>query len=148
MDSPLVEQVKEAARLHGIDPALACAVAEQESSWDVWAYRYEPAFYQRYVVPLKLPTSEAIARATSWGLFQVMGQVARERGFTQKFLSSLCDPDFGIPVGIQFLKHCLDACGGDESKALLRWNGGSNPNYAAEVLARVSKYQDERTATA
>lgn len=148
MDSPLVVQVKEAAKLNGVDPALACAVAEQESGWNVWAYRYEPAFYRRYVVPLNLPISEAIARGTSWGLFQVMGQVARERGFTQKFLSSLCDPDFGIPVGIQFLKHCLDISAADQTKALLRWNGGSNPNYAAEVLARVSKYQEERTATA
>ena len=27
------------------------------------------------------------------------------------------------------------------TKALLLWNGGGNPDYPAEVLARMSKYQ-------
>jgi soluble lytic murein transglycosylase-like protein len=146
MDLPLVAQVKQIATMNGVDPALACAVVEQESGFNTWAMRYEPAFFVRYVAPiLNLSDTERQARATSWGLFQVMGQVARERGFTQKFLSSLCDPDFGIPVGIQFLKHCLDACGGDEAKALLRWNGGSNAEYPIQVLARKDKYSEPKS---
>lgn len=127
--------------MNNVDPALACAVVEQESGWDVWAMRYEPAFFLRYVSPIpNLSDTERQARATSWGLFQTMGQVARERGFTQKFLSSLCDPDFGIPVGIGNLKHCLDATA-DEGKALLRWNGGSNAEYPLQVIARKVKYE-------
>jgi hypothetical protein len=27
------------------------------------------------------------------------------------------------------------------SRALELWNGGGNPNYASEVLARIAKYQ-------
>ena len=137
----LIEQVKYQARLIGVDPILACAVAEQESGWDTWAIRYEPAFFTRYVAPqVNLSDTERHARAFSWGLFQVMGQVARERGYTGEFLSSLCLPENGIAVGLKFLKHLLDISEGDETKALLKWNGGGRPEYATEVLARKSHY--------
>lgn len=138
----LIDQVKYQARLYGVDPALACAVVEQESSWDVWAMRFEPAFYNRYVEPIAgLTPTESEARAFSWGLFQVMGQVAREQGFTHPFLSMLCDPDIGISVGCKKLKQCLDAEGGDVNKALLRWNGGGDSYYPSQVQARMAKYQ-------
>ncbi|HKS82333.1 MAG TPA: transglycosylase SLT domain-containing protein [Candidatus Acidoferrales bacterium] len=87
------------AAQHALDPALVCAVIEQESAWDAHAIRYEPAFRVRYVAPLGLPPSEEIARSISWGLMQVMGQVAREHGFTGKFLSALGDPAAGLDVG-------------------------------------------------
>ena len=49
--------------------------------------RYEPAFFTKYVAPLytnnKITATEAYARGFSWGLMQVMGQVARESGFDQ-----------------------------------------------------------------
>ena len=137
----LIEQVKYQARLIGVDPVLACAVAEQESNWDTWAIRYEPAFFTRYVASqVNLSDTERHARAFSWGVFQVMGQVARERGYTGDFLSSLCQPENGIAIGVKFLKHLLDISEGDEEKALLRWNGGGRPEYATEVLARKLKY--------
>jgi soluble lytic murein transglycosylase-like protein len=47
---------------HGLDPALVCAVIEQESAWDPHAVRYGPAFRARYVAPLDLPPTEEIAR--------------------------------------------------------------------------------------
>jgi len=34
----------------------------------------------------------------------------------------------------------LSAAHGDVPRALQLWNGGGNPNYAAQVLARVSGY--------
>lgn len=138
----LRDLVKQHAQLNGVDTALACAVVEQESGWDTWAMRYEPAFFLKYVASqVNLSDTERQARSTSWGLFQVMGQVAREQGFKPKFLSSLCDPELGVPVGIKKLKSCLDACGGDQAKALLRWNGGGNAEYPMQVLARKEKYQ-------
>jgi len=141
-EQELIEQVKYQARLIGVDPVLACAVAEQESGWDTWAIRYEPAFFTKYVASqVNLSDTERHARAISWGLFQVMGEVARERGYSGHFLSSLCLPENGTAVGLKFLKHCLDTCEGDETKALLRWNGGGRPEYATEVLARKEKYQ-------
>lgn len=98
------------AAVNSLDPALVCAVIEQESSWNAWATRYEPAFFSKYVAPLftnnKISASEAWSRGYSWGLMQVMGQVAPENGFAAQehpFLSELCDPEQGIAVGCRVL---------------------------------------------
>lgn len=132
------------AKAHGLDPALVCAVIEQESSWNTWAMRYEPAFFAKYVASLytnnKVSASEAYARGFSWGLMQVMGQVARENGFTDRFLSALCDPAVGIDFGCRVLRKKLDSAKRDTLQGLLAWNGGGNPNYAVEVLARRATY--------
>jgi len=142
MNESLIEQAKAKAKLYGLDPALVCAVCEQESGWDCWAMRYEPLFFVRYVSKLPgLSDTERQARATSWGLMQVMGEVARELGFSHKFLAMLCDPDIGLTVGCNKLSKCLAAEGGDEAKALLRWNGGGNPEYPLQAIARKDKYK-------
>ncbi len=136
---------RQTANAHNLYPQLVCAVCEQESGWDPWALRYEPAFFSRYVAPLftnnKIDATEAYARGTSWGLMQVMGQVARERGFEGRFLSALCDPATGLAIGCAVLAHKLVAAEGNVQKALLLWNGGANPAYPTEVLARAGKYK-------
>jgi len=104
-----------AAEKHALDPALVCAVVEQESAWDAHAIRYEPAFRTRYVAPLGLPPTEEIARSVSWGLMQVMGQVAREHGFGGKFLSALCEPAAGLDIGCAVLASKLAAASRDTS---------------------------------
>lgn len=126
-----------AAQAHGLDPALVQAVCEQESNWVPWAIRYEPAFEARYVDPLGLAPTEAFARGFSWGLMQLMGQVARELGFTGH-LASLCDPETGLEWGCKLLVNKLK--GVDLHTGLQHWNGGGNPNYADQVIARMSKY--------
>ena len=98
-DPKLIALAREAAARHELDPAVVCALIEQESAWNPHALRYESAFRARYVSPLGLPPTEEIARSISWGLMQVMGQVAREYGFTGKFLSELCEPEIGVEVG-------------------------------------------------
>ena len=97
--SDLIALARTAAAHHLLDPALVCAIIEQESAWNPHAIRYEPGFRTRYVAPMGLPPTEEIARSISWGLMQVMGQVAREHGFTGKFLSALCDPALGLDIG-------------------------------------------------
>ena len=102
---------------------------------------------------------------------QVMGQVAREHGFQGKFLSALCDPALGLDLGCAVLAAKMTIRQGSSSRAnvvsegslsdgrddsgrpgegsaqseiaraLQLWNGGSNPNYAAEVLARLPRYK-------
>jgi soluble lytic murein transglycosylase-like protein len=133
----------ETARKHSLDPALVCAVIEQESAWNPWAMRYEPAF-AKYIASLftnnKVSASEAYARGFSWGLMQVMGQVARENGFSDRFLSGLCDPSVGIEFGCRVLRKKIDLAKGDTLEGLLAWNGRGNPNYGQEVLARRGKY--------
>ena len=138
--SQFVGLAREIAEAHSLDPALVCAVVEQESAWDPFAIRYEPAFRARYVAPLGLPTTEEIARSMSWGLMQVMGQVAREHGFSGKFLAALADPTIGLDLGCKALTAKLAAAAGDVSRALEMWNGGANPDYAGSVLARLNRY--------
>ena len=138
----LVNLAKDQAKQLLLDPALVCAVVEQESGWNPWAMRFEPMFLAHYVKPSlpEAPTTGEIARATSWGLMQIMGQVALESGFEGRFYSELCDPAVGLLWGSKKLQHCLDARGGDQEKALLMWNGGGNPEYPNQVLARMRKY--------
>ena len=140
-NSEFIALARDAAARYGLDPALVCALIEQESAWDAHAMRYEPGFRALYVAPLRLAPSEEIARSISWGLMQVMGQVAREHEFSGKFLSALCDPATGIDVGCRVLVSKLPAAPRDVARGLQRWNGGSNPDYAAQVLARVNNYK-------
>jgi len=145
VDPRLLELAHKAADAEGLDTAIVCAVVEQESAWNPWAMRYEPLFFAKYVAPLytnnKVGATEAYARGFSWGLMQVMGQSAREAGVNALHLSTLCDPAVGLAVGCRILKQKLDRARGDITKALQAWNGGGNPDYAKEVLSRVSRYQ-------
>jgi soluble lytic murein transglycosylase-like protein len=142
--SQLILLARKAAAAQALDPALVCAVVEQESAWNPWAMRYEPAFFTKYVASLytnnKVSVSEAYARGFSWGLMQVMGQVARESGFDALFLSALCDPEQGLAVGCKLLRKKFDVVGADTTRALLAWNGGANPLYPVQVLARRAHY--------
>jgi soluble lytic murein transglycosylase-like protein len=134
---------------HGIEPQLVCAVIEQESAWNPWAVRYEPGFLSHYVAPFytagKLSATEAYTRSMSWGLMQVMGQVARELGFKEQSLAELCDPATGIEFGCKVLAALLAKTKGDVPAALQAWNGGADANYAAEVMARKRNYSSKPT---
>jgi soluble lytic murein transglycosylase-like protein len=133
---------KQKAADNGIDPALVCAICEQESGWDPWAVRFEPAFYTRYILPMKnIRATEAYTRAMSFGLMQIMGQTARELGYADTFLTGLCHPPVALDYGCKKLTKCLTAAAGDVEKALLRYNGGSNAEYGRQVMARMAKYQ-------
>ncbi len=138
-------QARLAAMAHGLDPAVVCAVVEQESGWNPWAIRYEPGFFTRYVERLvtagKLDDiTEGVARSFSWGLMQIMGECAREHGYAGN-LAALCDPAVGLEWGCLHLKSKVVAAGGDAKTALLLWNGGGNASYPDEVMARMAKYK-------
>jgi soluble lytic murein transglycosylase-like protein len=130
------------AAKYGLDVAMVCAVCEQESSWNPWAVRFEPAFEARYIKPAltAAPTTKELTEAMSFGLMQIMGQVAIEQGFTGRFLTELCDPEVGIDYGCRKLQKCFATHGADVT-GLLAYNGGGNKDYGLQVLARVSKYQ-------
>jgi soluble lytic murein transglycosylase-like protein len=139
----LIDLAKQKAVEHGLDASLVCAVVEQESGWNPWAIRYEPGFYEHYVAPLPgLSPTEAHARSISWGLMQLMGEVARELGFANTYLSSLLDAATGLDWGCRHLARKMAQASGDVSKALLAWNGSGNPAYPGQVLARQAKYQN------
>ena len=140
----MIALARDTAARHDLPAELVCAVVEQESGWDPYALRYEAAFYDRYVYPMALKRAlsetEARGRAFSWGLMQTMGEVAREFGFSARFLSALCAPEASLEVGCKVLAHKLAVNQGNVERALLAWNGGGNPKYPAEVLARLGHY--------
>lgn len=144
--SELIAMAKTVAQGHSLPPDLVCAVVEQESAWNPWAIRYEPGFFTRYIQPQindgkLVNVTESRARAFSFGLMQIMGQVARERGFTGKYLSELCDPMTNIMYGCKHLRNRIQLANGEIEKGLLLWNGGGRPAYPSEVLARMDKYK-------
>jgi len=123
---------------------VVCGICERESSWNNYAIRYEPGFFSHYIAPLytanKVGVTEAYARSFSWGLMQVMGQTAREMGYDGD-LPGLCHPETGIEVGCRVLAHKLAVNEGNLQAALQAYNGGGNPDYAAEVMALAEKYR-------
>lgn len=130
----LQKLAKQVAEAHGLDPALVLAICRHESVNEPYAVRYEPGFYRRYVEPLKLSDTEKTMRSTSFGLMQVMGQVAREFGFKGKYLTELCDPVTNLEYGCRKLVDCIKRSKGNTRLALLRFNGGGDPSYPDKVL--------------
>jgi soluble lytic murein transglycosylase-like protein len=126
---------------YGLEPTLVAAVCEQESEWNPWAIRFEPAFEARYIKPAlpQAPTTRELTEAMSFGLMQVMGSTAIERGWKGKFLSELCDPETGVTFGCSKLQSCF-LKHGDRETSLLAYNGGSNHLYPEQVIARVAHY--------
>jgi soluble lytic murein transglycosylase-like protein len=141
--------LKAAAKKYGLDPVKVAAVVLQESSGDPSEMRLENGFYRKYVRPMggklthhqpdTIPVElEALGRSTSWGLMQLMGQVARELGFAGESLADLKYPTVNLDLGCKYLRRLLDRAGGDWDKALLRWNGGGDPNYHKKVYRHVA----------
>jgi soluble lytic murein transglycosylase-like protein len=132
---------------YGLNPYIVCAVCEQESAWNPFAVRFEPAFEARYIRPAlpAAPTTRELTEAISFGLMQVMGEVAIECGWAGKFLTELCDPDTGVDFGCRKLQKCFAAHPNPE-QALLAYNGGGNQFYGKQVLARVTHYEPQQGA--
>jgi soluble lytic murein transglycosylase-like protein len=108
-------EISDVSTRYNLPVGLIHATVQTESGGNPWAIRYEPNFRRLYLDnrswpvfgPISMET-EIVARATSWGLMQVMGQVARERGCTMAFLSELCRPEAGLEYGCRQLRHFYD----------------------------------------
>jgi len=102
------------ARQYGIPEDLLAAIVQVESGGNPWACRYEAHYRWLWDVTHNRPhragdrfsaprgvsaDTERAGQMTSWGLMQVMGAVARERGFDRPFLSELCAPEHGMRIG-------------------------------------------------
>lgn len=130
---------------------------QEEANGDPWAIRYEPNYqyfynhkgrYALYDVNQSvtgnrlrainiLGQTEMSAQSHSWGLMQIIGAAARERGFMPKYLTELCDPEVNIIFGTKHLYEWGFNWGKvNLREALERWNGSSA--YAEEVLAKLS----------
>lgn len=131
-----------------IDPDLIEALCQTESSCNPKATRYEPNFYKTYILPMlhqnAITPDEAIGRATSWGLMQIMGQVAREKRFMGNF-EELFEPAIGLHWALKHLKYFMNKCTILDS-AIASYNAGSprinkDGAYVNQVYVdKVNKY--------
>ena len=140
---PLIEKHAGANRLR-VD--IVAAQILQESSGNALASRYEPGFYRKYLegktltnhVPKSVPEAlETHLRATSFGLLQIMGQVAREQGFKGEWLTQLYDPEVNLAICTKLLAKYIAQKNGDLRAGLLRYNGGGDPAYPDRIFKRI-----------
>lgn len=145
------QEIETAAREFGLEPDLVEAVVLQESSGRADAFRFEPAFFDRYLkrnpdyrglVPRRI--------ASSYGLMQVMYPTARELGFSAE-PEMLFVPRVSLHFGCMLLARLLKWAGGDTAKALAAYNGGKGNwtaeaplAYAAKVLERERRIKAAR----
>lgn len=113
----------------GIDPKLMASIIWMESGGDNWASRYEPNWHwflnvDEWAKKTKVTSeTERMHQATSWGLMQVMGTVAREMGWNDH-LPKLCSKQVNLEIGCQKFKSLVDRFGTTE-KAIAAYNAGS-----------------------
>ncbi len=117
-------EIKDAAKLYGLDPALVRAVAQQESGL----------------------RQEARSRRGALGVMQLMPQTARELGYDAEDLRG------NIRAGAAYLSMMMETFGGDVKRALAAYNagpgavqrhGGVPPfaetrNYVTSIMGRLA----------
>ena len=133
---------------------LVQAVVEQESGYKFYAYRFEPAFYSRYLADKpeyhQWTPQEC---AASIGLMQTMFSTAREHGYEGKPWG-LFDPAVSLEFGCRVLKGHFDwarrtylglttvAETKIRASALASYNGGRGGNAPDGILDRNHGYAD------
>ncbi len=153
IDPKFIGFAKLAANHYNLDPDLILAIIIQESAGNPLAIRAEVAFYEKYTKPLNFTDTEEICRAMSWGLMQVMGQVARELGFKERYLTALLSPEININFGCQHLAAKIKRFGTIE-KGIAAYNAGSprtkkdgkfvNQDYVDAVLHNLAQVKSDQ----
>jgi Transglycosylase SLT domain len=120
------DMIRQEADKVGIPPALALAVAEQESSFNPMARGP------------KLPSGQQAV-----GTFQLLPSTAKTLGVDPN------DPYQNIVGGTKYLRQLLDQHEGDAAKALATYGGVvRDQTYVPSVLARLQKFSQARAAAA
>lgn len=158
LDDKTVSLAVDAASKYNLPASLVKSIIMVESAGKANAERFEPAFKERYIDPRPWPTfglplpDEYRQRATSCGLMQVMGQVAREFGMKDPDIKgALTTPAVGIDYGCKLLARLSKKYDGRADKwqaVCAAYNGGpgavkgvniySNPKYPAKVAYQLS----------
>lgn len=160
------ELVEAIAVPQGLSQSIVLAVVAQESSGRPGAWRPEPKYrwlwnvsedrpfrevsdeeIESEVPPDDFPRPIEVSRVAewwgqqaSWGLMQVMGAVARERGFWRPDLPDLTQPTLGIVYGVRQLTYFRKRFR-NEADMLAAYNGGpgavgGNREYVDAVDAK------------
>lgn len=145
-------EIRTAADLYSLPYGLIHAIMQIESAGDPDAWNPEPHYCWfwdvkkfapfRRPLPIELeakappkdfpclagdPDQEWWAQQASWGLMQVMGAVARERGFRGPYLTRLCRPEVSLDYGCKQLKAHADRYAENQgwSAVIAAYNAGS-----------------------
>lgn len=130
----IIEAIAKSFR--GVSPILLQAIVCQESGGNPWAVRFENSYWNNTIVDKQakefsrvhkgIPSylTEKAMRSTSFGLTQIMGQVARENQWNHPFLTKLCEPEENLVLACKMLKARFVRFGGDEDWVILSWNRG------------------------
>lgn len=147
-------EAEASAKQHGLDPDLVHAMCMVESSGDTRAYRYEPAYFLRYMAKdERWKHADPRVVSASYGLMQVMYQVALEFGFPPNDPpEQLYIPSIGIEFGCRVLAERMAWVtreAGNLSEgirlraALASYNGGKGGNRADHQPDRNARYADK-----
>jgi len=142
---PYVDEVKKSAQKYGVPPYVVGGLIYTESSGNPWAIRVERGFWRRYFDGVKANVLRTKSKyddkwikypdlaSCSYGLCQIMLPVAWENGFVARFPTELLDPEKNIDLACKILSRHL-ARTGSIRRALLRYNGGGDPDYPRRVM--------------
>jgi soluble lytic murein transglycosylase-like protein len=125
--TPIQQLIVDRARAMGVDPAIALAQAERESS-----------FYP-----------DAKGGAGEYGLFQIHPKTAPILGITK---ANGFDPLTNTNAGLTYFQMMMDVTGGDPVEALRAYNAGPGNwrkgripartlDYSADIMRRAEKYR-------
>lgn len=142
-------QIQSTAAHYQLDPLLLEAQVFEESADRADAFRYEPAFYERYRAGKLNWAPWGPLAACSYGLLQIIYATAVGEGFAGR-PEALFDPVTNLLCGAHHLRTLLDRTGGNQDAALAAYNGGLTGNLAppyrnAAYLARVLAFRDRLT---
>lgn len=139
--------VKQKALLYKIDWTWMTAIISHESSWDIYAMRYEDKYSYLFQVDVcaKIANvsfeTETICQKSSFGLAQLMGGLAREQGLKGSILQ-LTDPNVNIEHLAIRLQHLLKLSQ-DRDSVFAMYNGGPGAlNNKFQGLFRNQAYVD------
>lgn len=111
LDADYAQHVYDLAPQAELDPLMVLAMIDTESAGCRWVTRYEPNWayftqierFARTVKPNITVQTERMLQATSWGLMQIMGAVARELGH-DGHIPELLQPRVNILFGTKKLQ--------------------------------------------
>lgn len=147
MDPVIWSIIESEAHVAGVEALLAAAVAMTESSWDPAATRFEQGWKYFYQVEMMAIVSQSPVdqerrdQATSWGLMQVMGAVARELGYRGKLADLKMLPEAGAALGCQKLAALLKQWP-LEADAVAAYNAGTPRRI--ESGPQAGNYENQR----
>jgi soluble lytic murein transglycosylase-like protein len=144
----LRDRIARAADKHGLDPQLVEAVVRAESSGNPRAYRYEPAFWDRYLKDKQKYKHEQPRRVSaSYGLMQLMFPTASDELGFEGEPEDLFNIDINLDLGCALLVKNRK-WGGSMEAALAAYNGGRtkdnlkppfrNGGYVSKVMGHLA----------